>query len=163
MSSQPHKPSGSPAGSGGEFASKPRDRVDIDLGAAADGEAMNDPTNPRNWQVGDQVVLFTPKDRHSGRIEPVKIIRVGKRDITLSNGDRVNKKTSECDRGVFIPLSILRRPDDPEIVAARRGNRMSKLRAKAKAQSTVFDNAPTDENAEAAIAAFQEWIEASKS
>ena len=165
MSNQPHKPSGSPAGSGGEFASKPRQQVDIDLGDAAHGEVMSDPTNPYNWQVGDEAVLFSPSDYTpgTGQIKRVTVTNVGKRDITLSNGDRVNKQRSQRERGTWLPPVLLRRPDDPKVIAARRNNRMSSLRAKAEAQSAVFGKAPTAENAEAAIAAFQAWIEASKS
>ena len=40
---------------------------------------------------------------------------------------------------------------------------MSSLRVGAEDKSAVFGKTPTVENAEAAIAAFQAWIEASKS
>lgn len=159
MSNQPHRPSGSPAGTGGEFASQPRDRVDIDLGGATP-----DPTNPCNWQVGDKVVLLTPNP--AMRVETVEnatIVAVGKRDVLLSTGERISKMTSQRRREGCSQCTLLRRPDDPEVVAARQSNRVADLMWGVDIKTGAFRKAPTAENAEAAIAAFQEWVEVSKS
>ena len=161
MSNQPHKPSGSPAGTGGEFASQPRDRVDIDLGGATP-----DPTNPYNWQVGDQAVLFTPMSHEpkAGSIQRVTVTRVGERDVALSNGERINKQRSQViRRGDINPLTVLRHPDDPEIVAAQEANRALYRIYNVQAATRAWLSDQTVKNARALIESVETWIEASKS
>ena len=159
MSNQPHKPSGSPAGSGGEFASKQRQQVDIDLGGAADGEAMSDGVG---WQVGDEAILLTRDFYGHGRskFRIVQVVAVSPAELVLSNHVRVSASGQVAGR----PDTTLHHPHDPEVAAARAADDVATaLYREVDAAYTKWHGQQTLQNAQVLDGALKVWIEASKS
>ncbi len=95
MTDRPHKPAGSPAGTGGEFASKPRTRTDIDL----DPPVLKPDKIYRSYdrfecsKCTGMTALYTGVDINGFRLKPVRA-----QDVTEWAGYDLGPLTCECGR-----------------------------------------------------------------
>ena len=95
MSNQPHKPSGSPAGSGGEFASRARTRTEVDLGTPVLKPDKIYLTYDRFEcsKCTGMTALYTGVDINGFKLKPVRA-----QDVTEWAGYGLGPLKCECGR-----------------------------------------------------------------
>lgn len=82
---------------------------------------MNDPETPNWLYPGATVALrFLPSPGQREKVEFTGVEKIGKRDVVLSNGQRINVSRLSKSRGDVLPPIYLCAPDDPSVVISHR-------------------------------------------
>lgn len=118
---------------------------------------------PEWLTVGADVVEFTPSrfgGNSGGDIVPTTVLRIGKRDVVLANGNRYNVGSLRKKRGAWDPDTYLLPPFDERVIAARQANRLDRLKSQAATAWDAFRREATQKSASELVAAVQAWQQA---
>lgn len=120
---------------------------------------MSENSLPEWCHVGAPVVLFTPAQwREGGSITPTTVVRIGKRDVVLENGERINGERMSRQNGTWAPNTLLLAPDDPEVTAARAANKRLRALSTASGAWEKFARSKSAEDGAAVVTAINAWL-----
>jgi hypothetical protein len=108
---------------------------------------------------GAAAVLFrSQRGMGTASMVPVTVERVGKRDVVLSNGTRMNVNRLQIDNGTWESPTRLLQPDDPRLQQARKDNRKHNAQHRVRSAITEWERNPTDAATVALVSALHRWL-----